>query len=140
MRNHCAQRALALATGLPLKQVHREHPPDTPFALLGTTPWRLARAARAYGRSGEIAWSLRPRALPPAPFAALVDVRHWGRRLPAAHWALVLSHDGETVRCAEEGAMPRSRFLRAWRVFGHASVTLHPQGKADPARAAIAAL
>lgn len=133
--NDCAQRAaaavLAPRLGVPERalreRLRREHPPDTPLALLGTTPWGLERLLRAQGaeverRAGATrAWL--EAALARGPVLACVDLRPLGHRWPMLHWVVVRGADAEGVTVdglvrapwPREGArVPWGAFLRAW--------------------------
>lgn len=144
-RNPCGPYALAAALtrlGRPCapSAAYAAHPPDTPFALLGTTPWGLAASARLAGLRAERAWSVRPEperlARGEGVAIVCVDLRPLGARWPAAHWALVDAADDEGVALsslASVGAFARrypwATFLRAWRLrwaphpaYWHASV------------------
>lgn len=115
MRNSCAQRALARVLGEPAGDVYRRHPPDTPFALLGTTPWGLARMARAEGLvvarvKGEAA--LRAALGAGGHVIVLVDHRRLGGRF-GYHWALAREADGGLL--VEGRVVPWPAFRRAWR-------------------------
>lgn len=115
MRNGCAQRALAEVLGEPAAEVYRRRPPDTPFALLGTTPWGLARMARAEGLlvarvKGEAA--LRDALRSEGHVVVLLDHRRLGGRL-GYHWA-VAREAGGGLRL-DGRVVPWPAFRRAWR-------------------------
>ncbi|GEM_PF-4360560 len=125
-RNGCAQAALATLLhhhGRPVdvRALDRAHPPDTPFRLLGTTPWGLLRAARALGLDARYVWGHRDVArlarhlAESGPAIVLLDV---GRRAPMMHWAVAHAAGPEGVSLASlpgDAYWPWPRFLRAWR-------------------------
>lgn len=122
MRNGCAQRALASLLGRDARSLYDAHPPDTPFALLGTTPWGFERMARAAGAGvarvrGEAA--LRD-ALARGPVVLLLDARRLGGPF-GYHYAVARGLDERGVRMTHLATGPPSRVVpwaelrRAWR-------------------------
>lgn len=154
LRNGCAQAAVATLVahhGLPapsVAEVYRRFPPDTPFAVLGTSPARLAAACNAFGlparatafRNGAAARESLARRLDEGKaVAVLLDLRHLGRRWPGGHYVVAYAHDEQgvhvtnMVRTPRFGAprahLPWADFERAWacrlapwRSWRHASV------------------
>lgn len=122
MRNACAQRALAEALGLDARDVNAQHPPDTPFALLGTTPWRVLRAARALGASTRVVRSddALVAALREGPALVLLDNARLGGRI-GYHWAVARASGPDGVEMTALAAGPAARivpwpeFRAAWR-------------------------
>lgn len=115
MRNSCAQRALAQVLGVPARDVYARDPPDTPFAMLGTTPWGLERMARAEGLDarrvkGEA--QLREALRAGGHVVVLFDHRRLGGRL-GYHWAVAREVEGGLRIDGRVVAWPA--FLRAWR-------------------------
>jgi hypothetical protein len=146
-RNGCAQAAVAwlidfhggarnpYPAGTDLAAaVYRDHPPDTPLALFGTTPGRVERICRAYGfatrrsceRAGGGPERLRGALDGGRPVIALLDLRRLGGEW-GLHYAVVYGCDDAAVHCTNmpptrHSAEPRqaiawSGFTRAWRCW-----------------------
>lgn len=108
-------------------RVYDAAPPDTPFALLGTTPWGLARRADGLGmrarQTGRTTRMQLRAACASGVAAVCVNLRPLGARLPAAHWAVVRAADDEGVDLdllVDVGARRRRYrwdvFERAWSI------------------------
>ena len=142
MRNSCAQRALAAVLGESPRLVYARHPPDTPFALLGTTPWGLERMARAEGlharrMKGERA--LREALRDEGHVVVLFDHRRLGGRV-GYHWALAREAEGGLLVDGRVVAWPA--FLRAWRSWmpgAYRETALHLRRRSTSAAAAMTA-
>src|SRR5437763_1449940 len=140
-RNGCAQAAVAWLLAYrngdqyppgrdPVADVYRRWPPDTPFAIFGTTPGRLESICRAYGFRTERFWGggaperLGAELAAGRPVVALLDVARlgcgWG-----LHYAVAHACDEDAVYCANllpalrdrecAKQLPWPAFLRAWR-------------------------
>lgn len=106
-KNGCGQAAVAFLldiTGkspytpdVAVREIYRRHPPDTPGALLGTTPGHLENTCRAYGmttyrycnnESGAQS-RLRQTTALNRPTAVLLDIGRlggqWGFHYPVVH-------------------------------------------------------
>lgn len=141
MRNGCAQRALASVLGVPARDVHARHPPDTPFALLGTTPWGFERMARAEGLDarrirGEAA--LRAAFQEGGDVIVLVDVRRLLGAGLGYHWALARPVPGGLALDARVASWPA--FRRAWRSWmpgAYREAALHVRRRSAKAATAM---
>lgn len=156
LRNGCGPRAAAAILrhwhieATPLT-VYSANPPDTPFALLGTTPRGLARTLEAYGmhatrHEGDDDAEARAwlqGALRHGPVALCVDLRPLGCRLPLLHWVVARHADGDAVRCTHltrtrwkqaQADVPWDALMAAWRCrwvplaqYRHAGVLAIPR-------------
>ena len=142
MRNSCAQRALAQVLGARPEAVYRRHPPDTPFALLGTTPWGLARMARKEGLRvaavrGEAA--LRRALREDGHVVVLFDHRRLDGRF-GYHWAVAREAGGGLL--VDGRVVPWPAFLRAWRSWmpgAYREAALHLRRRSTSAAATMTA-
>lgn len=144
-RNGCAQAAVAWllerwgrmpeGTGAdPVMAVYRRFPPDTPFALLGTTPWGLEEICRRCGLITE-RWSGQAKASRArleeslssgCPTIVLLDTHRLGNGW-GLHYVVATSCDSEGVRCTNmlpsrlgdlsEQHLPWDAFLHAWATW-----------------------
>ena len=141
LRNGCAQAAVAwLLTFLRrspyppgadlVAEIYRRYPPNTPFALFGTTPGRLERICHAYGlRTAR--WSgagarerLEAELAAGRPVVVLLDLARLGGGI-GFHYAVACSYNETGVTCAnmlptrrfsgEAQALPWSELMLAWK-------------------------
>ena len=150
--NGCAQAAVAVlvdywqrvglyptarrGTSQLVDAIYRQHPPDTPGAWFGSTPWRVANIFKALGFATVRRWGETDSFVDlvrsveiGCPQVVLVDLGKLGDAWALHHYLVVVGVDDKYVYVRNmldgQTRLPRNAFMEAWHCWALPSSEMH---------------